>query len=385
MGQGADTDRLAGHPPRDLATVLQGAKRCPVVHTGEGDVVITGHPEVVAAAGDPVVFSSRVSSHLQLPNGLDGEEHARWRALIERYLERGVVDTRGPEFREAARTVIAESLPGPRGEVDAVTDLGTRYAVRAMTTWLGWPRALEGRLVAWVGDNAAATRSGDRARTAAVAADFDRIIATVVEPRLTDATTAEGDVTRQLITDTSLGRPLHREEIVSVLRNWTGGDLSSMALCIGVILHRLSTDTALQEHLRFGVPQAEFEAIIDEILRLDSPFVSNRRVTTRPVTIGGVDLPEGQRVRLHWTAANLDPAAFGEPGEFRPDTHAAANLVWGTGPHVCPGRALSMVELRAFLDELLAAAVVRPGSGPGTRATHPVGGWESLPVHLERC
>ena len=365
--------------------MLQGAKRCPVVHTAEGDVVITGHPEVVAAAGDPAVFSSRVSSHLQLPNGLDGEEHARWRALIERYLERGVVDKRGPEFREAARTVIAESLPGPRGEVDAVTDLGTRYAVRAMTTWLGWPRALEGRLVAWVGDNAAATRSGDRARTAAVAADFDRIIATVVEPRLTDDTTAEGDVTRQLITDTNFGRPLHREEIVSVLRNWTGGDLSSMALCIGVILHRLSTDTALQEHLRFGVPQAEFEAIIDEILRLDSPFVSNRRVTTRPVTIGGVDLPEGQRVRLHWTAANLDPAAFGEPGEFRPDTHAAANLVWGTGPHVCPGRALSMVELLAFLDELLAAAVVRPGSGPGTRATHPVGGWESLPVHLERC
>ena len=258
----------AGHPPRELAALLQGERRCPVVHTTDGEVLVLGNAHAREVAEDADLYSSQVSTHLQLPNGLDGEDHARFRGLIERYLEPAAVEKREPEFRDVARDVIAEALPGLRAEVDAVADLGARYAVRAMTTWLGGPRDLEGRLFAWVKENAAATRSGDTARTAAVADEFDRIITTVLGPRLKEGA-AHDDVTQQLITDTSLGRRLKKKEIVSVLRNWTGGDVSSMALCIGVILDRLAADTVLQEHLRFGVPDAEFTAIVDELLRLD--------------------------------------------------------------------------------------------------------------------
>ena len=372
----------AGHPPRELAALLQGERRCPVVHTTDGEVLVLGNAHAREVAEDADLYSSQVSTHLQLPNGLDGEEHARFRGLIERYLEPAVVEKREPEFRDVARDVIAEALPGLRAEVDAVADLGARYAVRAMTTWLGWPRDLEGRLFAWVKENAAATRSGDSARTAAVADEFDRIITTVLGPRLKEGA-AHDDVTQQLITDTSLGRRLKKKEIVSVLRNWTGGDVSSMALCIGVILDRLAADTVLQEHLRFGVPDAEFTAIVDELLRLDSPFVSNRRVTTRPASLGEVEMPAGQRVRIHWTAANLDRRPS-PTGRLRPEDNAARNLVWGAGPHVCPGKPLSIVEIRAFLSELLATAAVWPGAGEGTRAVHPIGGWERLPVTLEK-
>lgn len=35
------------------------------------------------------------------------------------------------------------------------------------------------------------------------------------------------------------GTPVSDDEIVSILRNWTGGDLSSLALCTGVLLHWL--------------------------------------------------------------------------------------------------------------------------------------------------
>lgn len=383
MTDGTQKTTVAGRPPREVADLLQGGNRCPVVHTTDGEVLVLGNAEARAVAEDPRRYSSQVSSHLQLPNGLDGAEHRQWRELIERHLAPAVVEKREPEFRDIARAVVQDALPGPRAEVDAVADLGARYAVRAMTTWLGWPSELEQRLVDWVQDNAAATRSGDSARTAAVADDFDRIITTVLEPRLADNASFD-DATQRLIDDPTLGRPLKKKEIVSVLRNWTGGDLSSMALCIGVLLERLAHDTALQEHLRFGVSDAEWDAGIDEVLRLDNPFVSNRRLTTGPVTLGGVDLPAGQRVRIHWTAANLDPAAFGDEAEFAPEEHAANNLVWGAGPHVCPGRTLSMVELRAFLSELLAVATVWPGTTPGTRAIHPVGGWEHLPVILER-
>ncbi len=56
---------------------------------------------------------------------------------------------------------------------------------------------------------------------------------------------------------------------------------------------------------------------------------------------------------LNWTAANRDPLAFAEPDAFNPHEHAADNLVFGIGPHVCPGRALTLMELRVIVWELL--------------------------------
>lgn len=72
-----------------------------------------------------------------------------------------------------------------------------------------------------------------------------------------------------------------------------------------------------------------FEAVLDEFLRLDNPFVSNRRITACPVDLGGEGLLAGRRVRIHWTDANRDPWVFSEA--FDPQGHAADNLVWGLG------------------------------------------------------
>ena len=89
------------------------------------------------------------------------------------------------------------------------------------------------------------------------------------------------------------GRFLTDEELVSILRNWTGGDLGSIALCVGVLASHLAADPALQAHLRSGGT----DAVVDEILRIDDPFVTNRRKTTCPVHVGGVDIAEGQVVK----------------------------------------------------------------------------------------
>lgn len=351
--------------------------RCPV-HAHAGHVTAYGHPEVLEVVTRPELYSSAVSRHLQLPNGLDGAEHAALRALTDPYLNDPAALR---EIETVARAVMREllaTLPRP-ATVEAVSDLGARYAVRVQLRWLGWQPGREEELLAWIDENRRASRSGDHAWTARVADAFDAIIRAELAPRRAQP---GADVTSRLMADPGLGRPLTDEELVSILRNWTAGDLGSLALCVGVVLHGLATRPEVQARVRQGVPDAELDAVLDELLRLDDPFVANRRRATVDTALGGVPVPAGTVVHVNWTAANRDPRVFPDPDAFDPHAHAAANVVYGAGPHACPGRALSTLELRVFTQELLHATRTLSLAAPATREQAPGGGYATLPLTL---
>ncbi|MCY1379561.1 Steroid C26-monooxygenase [compost metagenome] len=120
------------------------------------------------------------------------------------------------------------------------------------------------------------------------------------------------------------------------------------------------------------------------MLRIDDPFLVNRRVTTRAVCIGEHELAAGDRVYLNWTSANQDEAVFGDPDAYRPEQNAPHNLVYGTGIHVCPGRPLATMELVVAVEALLKATALidpAPDASP-ERETYPLGGWRRVPVRL---
>ena len=382
----------AGRPPRadwnprgprvrrdPLAAYDALRSHCPVAHGPDGAWTLFSHADVTATALDHTTFSNAVSRHLQVPNGLDGAVHTAYRAVVDRYFT--------PERMAAVEPVVvrvaADLLAGLEvpGRVDAVA-LGARFAVRAQSAWLGWPADLEEELLGWVAENRAATRSRDRARTVAAAEHFTRIITSLTAARRGDD--APDDVTTELVRDRVEGRPLTDEEVVSILRNWTGGDLASMALCTGVVLTHLADHPDLQAHVRGGVADRELDRMLDEILRVDDPFVSNRRIATQAVSIGGRAVAPGDQVLVNWTAANRDPRVFGDPDSFDPDAHAAYNLVWGIGKHVCPGRPLATLELRALVRAVLGAttAVEPDPEQPRERERPPAGGWAVAPLVL---
>ncbi|QIK77180.1 cytochrome P450 [Nocardioides piscis] len=345
--------------------------------------MVLRHAEVVAAATDPQTFSSRVTTRRAIPNSLDGDDHAAFRAVVDRYLTDERV-AREEEQCRAHAAAIVDALP--RGvTVKTIASVGTPYAVRSQCTWLGWPADLEDRLVEWIRDNHAASRSGDRDRTREVAERFDHIIRELLDLRRDDE--AAADVTSELLRDTVDGRPLTTDEIVSVLRNWTAGDLGSLATSVGVLVHFLASTPEVQRQVRALVShddRAALDAAVEEILRIDDPFVSNRRIATRAVELGGEDIAEGGRVLLNWTAANRDPLVFGDPDRYDPVGNAADNLVFGAGPHVCPGRALTLMELRVMLEELLRRTtwIELAPDRPQVRETPPMGGWARVPIVL---
>lgn len=352
---------------------------CPAhaaVEKVDGAWMLRGHEVARRVARDDAAFSSGVSRFLQVPNGMDGAEHDRFRALTDRYLTDARVHALEPIFSQVADQVISDAID--RGAAADAVGLGAQFAVRSSSAWLGWPAAIEAELLDWVRANWEATRSGQFARTAAVAAWYNSIIRALINTRRESPT---DDVTSELMNDTYLGRHLTEEEITSILRNWTGGDLGSMALCIGVVLAYLADHSELQSHLRSGAASAaEWHLVLDEILRLDDPFVANRRVATEDVTLEGKDVRAGDRLVLNWTAANQDESVF---TGFDPAGHADRNLVYGVGRHVCPGRELATEQLRIFTQAALRrTAVIAPDTHPRTRSLPPAGGYIEVPLRL---
>lgn len=379
-----------------------------VIKSDAGEWVLLRHADVVAAALDDKRFSSQVSRFLQVPNGLYGAEHEHFRALIDGYLSKEALLPYVSIFDKVATELMSEL---PKGKMlNAVDDIGAVFAVRAQCAWLGWPTELEPRLLQWMCDNHSATRSKDDVKMAQVAQDFDDIIRSVLQPyRNTDEVagmfkastaetkTAENNITINNVTKNSLdmnsvtaqlcreridGRELSEAELVSILRNWTGGDLGSIALCVGVIIAHIVKHPE-QVNFWSRATDSELEAIIDEILRIDDPFVSNRRITTCPVSIGAHKLPKGARVQLNWTSANRDEAVFGD-NDFDPQKHAAANVVYGIGKHVCPGRLLATWQLRIATKALLAhfTDITLAAGFSLEREQPPLGGYSHVPVVL---
>ena len=84
---------------------------------------------------------------------------------------------------------------------------------------------------------------------------------------------------------------------------------------------------------------------MEETLRFDPSVCVWRRVTTRPATVGGVDLPAGAKLFLWLAAAGRDPSVFPEPDAFDVDReNARRHLAFGRGIHFCLGSALGKLE-----------------------------------------
>lgn len=351
---------------------------CALAESPRG-VTLFRHADVVAAASDPKTFSSATSARRAVPNAIDPPEHAAWRGLIDPFFAPAHMAALEPRVSAIAQALVAAL---PRGAVvDAVSEIGAPFAVRAQTEWLGW-QGIEDELLSWMADNHAATRSGDRARTAAVAAAFDEIIRAQLRRRRESGATPPADPTTALLAATFDGHPLDEADIVSILRNWTAGDLGSLAAALGVVVRFLATHPDVQQHLR-AHPEG-LAAAIDEMLRIDDPFLVNRRVTTADVRIGDHELAAGTRVYLNWTSANRDEAVFGDPEAYQPERNAPNNLVYGVGIHACPGRPLATMELVVAVRALLQAT---PNIEPApdvepVRETYPLGGWRQVPVRL---
>jgi cytochrome P450 len=257
-------------------------------------------------------------------------------------------------------------------------------AVRLLCAFMGWPASLHAPLREWSRRNQAATLAGDRAALAAIAFEFDGHIRAQLA-RCRAMKEPGQDLTSRLLRERVHGRPVRDEAIVSILRNWTVGELTTLAACFGILVQFLAQRQDVQRLLR--ADPSLLPAAIDEILRIHPPLIANRRMVRRPTEIGGRKLAPGERVTVMWASANRDEAVFGDPDEFRLDRDPKLNLLYGAGLHACPGAELSRMQLRIVMEALLAGtkSIVPGHEGQAEKACYPASGFARLAVRVEKA
>lgn len=90
---------------------------------------------------------------------------------------------------------------------------------------------------------------------------------------------------------------------------------------------------------------------VEECLRHNGSVAAWRRLATKDVQVGGVDIPAGSKLLIVMSSANHDEHHFADADLFdiRRD-NASEHLTFGYGSHQCMGKNLARMELQIFLE-----------------------------------
>jgi cytochrome P450 len=177
-------------------------------------------------------------------------------------------------------------------------------------------------------------------------------ITDLVETRRSSGPVAEGgDVVDAVLAAEIEGRPITDHEILGVIQLLILGGLETTAGALGQFMIRFCEDPAVPMLLRDHPDQ--LPAAVEELLRLDPPFIAVARLATCDTEVGGQRIEAGQRVLIYWASANRDEGEFGCPHAFDLDRESNRHLSFGAGTHRCAGSNLARMNLRIALEELL--------------------------------
>lgn len=352
---------------------------CPVAWSDYLHWSVFRHADVSRILFDHHSFSSQASKYISVPNGMDPPEHTTYRAIIEDYFNAEHMAAFEPICHAIAEDLARAALSGEQTELMA--DFAQPFALRIQCAFMGWPLTLQEPLQNWTARNNQATLKRDRTVLSALATEFEELVAGLLAERR-DTNNPPDDLTAKLMSEQVNGRPLSDLEIASILRNWTVGEVGTIAASIGIIGQFLASHPEVQQQLRDN-PQLLWQAN-DEILRIHGPLVDNRRRTTCPVTLGERQIDAEQRITINWIAANRDPDVFPEPDTFSLQRDPAKNLLYGAGIHVCPGAPLARMELVIIIEKLLqhTEQLQLIPTQPASLASYPASGYASLPLLL---
>ncbi|MEQ8412141.1 MAG: cytochrome P450 [Erythrobacter sp.] len=183
------------------------------------------------------------------------------------------------------------------------------------------------------------------------------------------------------------GEPLDNSELLSILTQLMVAGNETTTSTLGFALLRLARDPDLFARLK-GEPE-KIAPFLEEVLRLDSPIQGQFRKAVGDQQLDGHMIPDGTMLHVRFAAANRDRQVWGEgAGEVQLDRKPPKpHMAFGNGIHFCVGAALSRLEMRLALAEILAryrsVRLAEPEQDLPFRTNFHQRGMTSLPLEFE--
>ena len=282
---------------------------------------------------------------------LDPPAHTRLRSPTAR----AFTPRRVAQMEPKIRRTVDHLLDGidPSASFDLVSALAFPLPATIIFSFVGIPERDWPQLKEWCGHRAALAwgrpAPGEQVQHAKKMAAYRSYLRELVA---TKVTARDDDFASALLAiHDEDPEALTHEEITSILYSLTFAGHETTTYLIGNVVRRLLEDPARWDSV-VADPKLIPGAVL-ETLRYDPSVPVWRRVTKRPVTLGGVDLPEGAKLFLWLAASGRDASVFPEPEKFDLErTNVTKTLAFGKGIHYCLGAALGKLEAEIALEGL---------------------------------
>ncbi|MEV4897900.1 cytochrome P450 [Nonomuraea sp. NPDC055795] len=330
---------------------------------------VHGYQEALDVFGDPVAFSSDTirlipeeltsegTVHLDgFITQMDPPEHGKLRKLAGSAFTRTVIADLEP--RIAALTGELLDAARERGGLELVADLAYPLPVVVIAELLGVPASDRELFKRWadmlfLNNNPSSHKDVSDARKAEARTSAgnwqemaDYLAAHAAERRLHP----RADLLTQLVEAEVDGERLPGEDVVNFAIVLLLAGHITTTLLLGNTVLCLDAYPEYQERAR--TDRSTIPAVIEESLRLLTPFAMMARSTTRTIEIGGATIPPDEMVTVWLAAANRDPRVFAAPELFDLGRATNPHLAFGRGIHFCLGAPLARLEGRIALNLL---------------------------------
>ncbi|MED5811325.1 cytochrome P450 [Mycolicibacterium sp. 050232] len=351
--------------------------RCPVHPIAQSGVVaVTGYDEAIQVYRDDTVFSScnamggpfppfpvepgteDITALVQSSRDhwvfnefmvtKDGAAHEAERSLLRRLMTPKRLKENEAEMAGLADACLDDFLH--RGSCELVTDYGKPFTTMVIADLLGVPEDDRNHFrKIFTGQHVAMAGSDSPLPDNPLEYMYETF-SSYIEDRRREP---REDVLTALATSTYPDGSLPQVgDLVRLATFLFGAGQDTSARLMGSALRILSDDQELQSALRADLRRVP--DFIEEVLRLESPTMSDFRMTQKRAQIGGVEIPAGTTIMLHPGASNRDPRRFPDPATFRLDReNVREHIAFGRGVHSCPGGPLARAEGRVTIERFL--------------------------------
>jgi cytochrome P450 len=335
------------------------------VGAGERYRAVTRYADIVEMSRQPDLYCSGRGSTaiMDMPADMaeffgsfitmDDPRHARLRGIVSRRFTPKQLQS----VLDAVATTADELIDGicEQGEVDLVETISQPFPLLIICDMMGIPRSefktvLEATNIILGAGDPEFTGEDPLASLIGAALSLTGLMTELAEEKRKNP---GNDLTSALVTAQLEEEMLTPQELGSffILLAVAGNDTTRTAISHG--MHDLTRNPEQrklwQDDIEGVTPTA-----VEEIVRYATPVVFMRRTTTRPTTLGGVDLDEGERLVMFYGSGNRDEAVFEDPNTFdvrrNPNPHIGFG---GPGPHFCLGAHLARREVGVMFSKLL--------------------------------